>query len=56
MDNTVKLLIIIVIILVAVLGIVGGVFLQGYLVNRHNNTTVVNQTNSVSEIIHLHKI
>jgi cytoskeletal protein RodZ len=46
LNNTVKLLIIIVIILVAVLGIVGGVFLQGYLANSHNNTTAVNQTNS----------
>ena len=46
MDNSVKTLIIIVIILIAVLGVVGGIFLQSYLVNSHNNTTAVNQTNS----------
>ncbi len=44
MDKTVKTFIIIVIILVAILGVVGGVFLQGYLSNN-KNVTVVNQTN-----------
>ena len=44
MDNTVKILIIIVVILVAVLGIAGGFILQGYLSNN-KNPTVVNLTN-----------
>jgi hypothetical protein len=45
MDNTVKTLIIVVVILVAVLGVVGGFILQGYLSNTNKNLTVVNLTN-----------
>ena len=45
MDNTVKTLIIVVIILVAILGVVGGVFLQGYLSNN-KNVSAINQSNS----------
>ena len=45
MDNTVKILIIIVVILVAVLGVVGGFILQSYMSNS-NKSVVVNQTNS----------
>ena len=44
MDNTVKILIIIVVILVAVLGVAGGFILQGNLSNN-KNPTVVNLTN-----------
>jgi uncharacterized membrane protein YkoI len=44
-NNTVKILIIIVIILVAVLGVAGGFILQGYLSNN-KNPTVVNLTNT----------
>lgn len=47
MDKTVKTLIIVVIILVAVLGVVGGVFLQGYL-SDNKNDTLANQTNPVN--------
>jgi hypothetical protein len=50
MDKTVKTLIIVVIILVAVLGIVGGVFLQGYL-SDNKNETVLNQTNPVNATV-----
>ncbi len=45
MDKTVKALIIVVIILVAILGVAGGFILQGYMSNS-NKTDVVNQTNS----------
>ena len=45
MDKTVKTLIIVVIILVAVLGVAGGFILQGYLSNN-KNPTVVNLTNT----------
>ena len=45
MDKTVKALIIIVIILVAVLGVAGGFILQSYMSNSNKNITV-NQTNS----------
>jgi hypothetical protein len=45
MDNTVKILIIIVIVLVAVLGVAGGFILQGYMSNSNKNITV-NQTNA----------
>lgn len=45
MDKTVKTLIIVIIILVAALGVVGGVFLQGYLSNN-KNSSVINQSNS----------
>jgi hypothetical protein len=45
MDKTVKALIIVVIILVAVLGAAGGFILQGYMSNSNKNV-VVNQTNS----------
>ena len=38
---------IVVIILVAILGVVGGVFLQSYLSNKKNDT-VVNQTNTTN--------
>jgi Peptidase propeptide and YPEB domain len=45
MDNTVKALIIVVIVLVAVLGVAGGFILQGYMSNSNKNITV-NQTNT----------
>jgi len=45
LDNTVKTLIIVVIILVAVLGVASGVILQSYLSNNNKNATTVNQTN-----------
>lgn len=45
MDNTTKILIIIIIVLVGVLGLVGGYFLQVYLV-KNNNSTVSNLTNA----------
>jgi flagellar basal body-associated protein FliL len=45
MDKTVKALIIVVIILVAVLGVAGGFILQGYMSNSNKNITV-NQTNA----------
>ncbi len=45
MDNTVKILIIVVIVLVAVLGVAGGFILQGYMSNSNKNITV-NQTNA----------
>jgi Tfp pilus assembly protein PilV len=46
LDNTIKTLIIIVVILVAVLGVAGGFILQGYLLNSNKNATSVNQTNA----------
>ncbi len=46
MDNTIKTLIIIVVILVAVLGVAGGFILQSYLLNSNKNATSVNQTNA----------
>ena len=45
MDKTVKALIIVVIILVAVLGVAGGFILQSYMSNSNKNV-VINQTNS----------
>jgi hypothetical protein len=45
MDKTVKALIIVVIILVAILGVAGGFILQGYMSNSNKNITV-NQTNT----------
>jgi len=45
LDRTVKTLIIVVIILVAILGVAGGFILQGYLTNN-KNPTVVNLTNT----------
>lgn len=52
MDNTVKTLIIVVIILVGVLGVAGGVFLQSNLTNNKNVAQIdqsdVNQSNSTS--------
>jgi cell division protein YceG involved in septum cleavage len=44
-DKTVKSLIIIVVVLVAVLGVTGAIFLQGYLNNSNKNVTSANQTN-----------
>lgn len=54
MENTNKILIIVVIVLVGVLGIVGGYLLQGYLVNNNNNSTnqsnaSVNNTNNTTQ-------
>ena len=46
MNNTVKSLIIIIVVLVAVLGIAGGIFLQGYLNSSNKNVTSVNSTNN----------
>jgi flagellar basal body-associated protein FliL len=45
-NNTVKSLIIIIVVLVAVLGIAGGIFLQGYLNSSNKNVTSVNSTNN----------
>jgi cell division protein YceG involved in septum cleavage len=45
MDNNVKVLIIVVIILVAILGVAGGFILQGYMSNSNKNITA-NQTNT----------
>lgn len=45
MAQSTKILIIVIVILVAALGIAGGVFLQDYLSNSNKNTPAVNQTN-----------
>lgn len=44
MDNTTKILIIIIIVLVGVLGVTSGILLQGYLIKNNNST--INQSNS----------
>jgi len=44
MDTTVRSLIIVVVILVAVIGVLGGYFLQGYLPDQNKNPVVINQT------------
>jgi len=50
LENTVKTLIIVVIILIAVLGVASGFILQGYLSTNNNNknATIVNQTNTTN--------
>lgn len=49
MDKTIKGLIIIVIILVAILGIATGIILQGFIFNKNNTTITTNQTNNTTQ-------
>lgn len=46
MDNTVKTLIVVVVVLIAVLGVTSGFILQSYLSNNNKNAPALNQTNT----------